>query len=173
MKLALPVAASLLLCLSATAVLAEAITARVAHVVDGDTLDVLLQGKRLRVRLVDIDAPEQKQPDGLRSRQSLIQICAGEIATLESRGRDRNGRMLAHVVCDTTDANAEQVRRGMAWVFERYAAPDSPLYRVQNEARAARRGLWSEAAPIAPWQWRRLGHSERAERRLSDTTPEH
>ena len=31
---------------------------RVAHVVDGDTLDVIVHGKRIRVRILDIDAPE-------------------------------------------------------------------------------------------------------------------
>ena len=33
-------------------------------------------------------------------------------------------------------ANAEHVRQGMAWVFEKYARPDSPLYTIQNEANA-------------------------------------
>jgi endonuclease YncB( thermonuclease family) len=37
-----------------------ALTGRVAHVVDGDTLDVIVEGKRIRVRLLDIDAPAQK-----------------------------------------------------------------------------------------------------------------
>jgi micrococcal nuclease len=37
---------------------------RVAHVVDGDTLDVIVEGKRIRVRLLDIDAPEGNQRYG-------------------------------------------------------------------------------------------------------------
>ena len=84
--------------------------------VDGDTLDVLVQGRRIRVRLVEIDAPEQDQMGGIRSRQSLISICSGELASVEPTGKDRNGRVLARVICNGTDANAEQVRRGMAWV---------------------------------------------------------
>ena len=52
------------------------------------------------------------------------------------------------------DANTEQVRRGMAWVFDRYAPPDSPLYSVQEEARATRRGLWAHNDPVPPWEWR-------------------
>jgi micrococcal nuclease len=54
---------------------AATLDGRVVHVVDGDTLDVIVQGKRIRVRILDIDAPEQKQLYGHRSRQSLIAIC--------------------------------------------------------------------------------------------------
>ena len=144
-----------ILMLSGSVAAAEHRVGRVAHVVDGDTLDIMLSGKRLRVRLVEIDAPEQGQKDGIRSRQSLIQICGGEVASLDSRGKDRNGRVLARVTCNGTDANAEQVRRGMAWVFDRYSSPNSPLYAVQEEARAARRGVWARNDPIAPWEWRR------------------
>jgi endonuclease YncB( thermonuclease family) len=56
--------------------------------------------------------------------------------------------MLAHVRCNGTDAGAEQVRQGMAWVFVRYAPADSPLYRTEEEARAARRGLWATMQPV-------------------------
>ncbi len=55
------------------------------------------------------------------------------------------------------DANVEQVRRGMAWVFDRYVT-DRSLYAVQDEARAARRGLWADPDPVPPWEWRRLKH---------------
>lgn len=53
------------------------------------------------------------------------------------------------------DANAEQVRRGMAWVFDRYVT-DRSLYAEQEEARAARRGLWADSDPIPPWEWRHM-----------------
>ena len=128
---------------------------RVVHVVDGDTLDILLSGKRLRVHLAEIDAPEQGQADGIRSRQSLVQICGGELASLETKGQDRNGRVLARVTCNGADANAEQVRRGMAWVFDLDSKPDSQLHAIQDEARAARRGLWARKDPVPPWDWRR------------------
>lgn len=50
--------------------------------------------------------------------------------------------------CDGVDANAEQVRAGMAWVFDRYVT-DRSLYAVQNEARGARRGRRHQAALAA------------------------
>jgi endonuclease YncB( thermonuclease family) len=41
----------------------------------------------------------------------------------------------------------------MAWVFDRYVK-DRSLYRLQDAARADHLGLWADATPIAPWDWR-------------------
>ena len=67
--------------------------------------------------------------------------------------KDRYGRLLGRVWGAGIDANAEQVRRGMAWVFDRYVK-DRSLYPLQDAARAARRGLWADAQPLPPWEWR-------------------
>lgn len=69
--------------------------------------------------------------------------------------------MLAHVRCNGTDAGAEQVRQGMAWVFVRYAPASSPLYAIEQEARAARRGLWATRDAVPPWEWRSRQTSNR------------
>lgn len=71
-------------------------------------------------------------------------------------GLDRYGRTVAHVRCNGIDANAEQVRTGMAWVFDRYVV-DRGLYGLQDDALAEHRGLWADAQPVVPWVWRR-GH---------------
>lgn len=128
---------------------------RVVSVHDGDTLTVLIDSRQVRVRLVGIDAPELSQAFGRRSRDSLAGMCAGTTATIDERGRDRYGRTLGRVTCHSVDANAEQVRRGMAWVFVRYAPKNTPLYRFQAEARLDGRGLWAEQHPMSPWDWRR------------------
>jgi len=122
---------------------------------DGDTLTVVIDRHQVRVRLVDIDAPELGQPFGSRSRQSLSSLCFGKVVALDVRGRDRYNRTLARVTCGGADANSEQVRRGYAWTFIRYVRPDSPLFAIEREARAAHRGLWQDPAPVAPWDWRR------------------
>lgn len=46
------------------------------------------------------------------------------------------------------------VRRGMAWVYVRYAAKGSPLYGLQAEAQSEHQGLWADPRPVAPWEWR-------------------
>ena len=141
------------LLLSASPATAD-VRGKVVSIQDGDTLTVLVDRRQVRVRLSDIDAPELKQPFGTRARQSLSEMCFGKVATLAMRGRDRYQRSLAQVTCDGRDANAEQVRRGYAWTFVRYAPRDSPLFTLEREAKAAHRGLWADPAPVAPWEWR-------------------
>jgi endonuclease YncB( thermonuclease family) len=106
------------------------------------------------VRLSEIDAPERGQPWGDRSRQHLTNLCFKRHAVVREEGRDRYGRMVARVVCDGADANAAQLQAGMAWVFDRYVT-DRSLYAVQDEARGAKRGLWADAVPVPPWEWRK------------------
>jgi endonuclease YncB( thermonuclease family) len=147
---------SLLLFALAQPAWAEAITGKVVRVSDGDTLTVLVERKQVKVRLIEIDAPESKQAFGERSRKSLGEMCAGQLATVRysARGKyDKYGRVLGRVECQGLDASAEQVRRGMAWVYDRYVT-DRSLYALQNEARAAHAGLWADKTPTAPWAWR-------------------
>ncbi len=153
---ALRLRAAFLICLACCpAATAAEWRAQVIRIVDGDTLTVLVDDNQVKIRLVEIDAPESKQPFGTRSRQSLSDLCFGRSALVHEVGRDRYGRTLARVECNGIDANAEQVRRGMAWVFDRYAPSDSALYDVQRKAQRERTGLWSDPAPVSPWEWRR------------------
>lgn len=132
---------------------ASTFDAPVVRVIDGDSLTVLVDRQHMRVRLKEIGAPELKQAFGERSRQSLTDMCAAKRARVTWTEKDRNGRLLARVWCGEVDANAEQVRRGMAWVFDRYVK-DRGLYPLQERVRARRLGLWADAAPISPWQCR-------------------
>jgi endonuclease YncB( thermonuclease family) len=75
--------------------------------------------------------------------------------------KDRNSRILGRVWCSGIDANAEQVRRGMAWVFDRYVK-DRNLYQVQDMARAQRVSLWADAEATPPWRWREINKASRA-----------
>ena len=132
---------------------AEEFSGAVVRVVDGDSLIVEFHGQQVRVRLKEIDAPESTQLFGKASRESLTQICAKKTARVSWTQLDRNGRTLGRVWCDGIDANAEQVRRGMAWVFDRYVT-DQTLYPLQDAARRELLGLWSDIAAIPPWEWR-------------------
>jgi endonuclease YncB( thermonuclease family) len=132
----------------------ESLTGRVVGITDGDTITVLVERQQLKVQLANIDAPESRQAFGARSRQALSDLCFQKDARLETQGQDLSGRRIATVFCAGRDAGAEQVWQGMAWVLDRYARPDSPLYLLQAQAKAARRGLWSDPNPTPPWKWR-------------------
>ncbi|OGS01249.1 MAG: hypothetical protein A3G41_05850 [Elusimicrobia bacterium RIFCSPLOWO2_12_FULL_59_9] len=143
------------LLLGACVGLAAEISGIVTDVHDGDTITLANAQYTYRIRLADIDAPELAQERGKDSRTALFHLCALKQATAETQGEDRFGRTLATVTCAGANANAEQVRRGWAWVFVRYAREDSPLYALERDARLDRRGLWADDAPVPPWEWRR------------------
>jgi len=126
----------------------------VVGVADGDTLTLRVDGKNVRVRLDGVDAPELNQPYGKSARRSLARLCRGKNATVVERGKDDEGRILGSVRCDDVDANAEQVRLGMAWVHLRYVPFGSPLYEAETNARLRKVGLWRGSEPVPPWEWR-------------------
>lgn len=133
---------------------ADRLEGRVVSIADGDTLTVLHEREPMKIRLAEIDAPEKAQPFGARSKQALSDLCFGKQAEIVPQTKDRYGRTVARVRCAGQDASEQLVRSGMAWVFDRYVT-DRSLYSLQDEARALRRGLWVDAEPIPPWQWRK------------------
>ena len=127
----------------------------VVGIADGDTLTVLCNGnEQVKIRLAEIDAPERKQPFGNRSKQSLSSMCFLKQAEIKPQTKDRYGRTVARVICDGADANEEKVKRGMAWVYDRYVR-DRSLYAIQDKARASKVGLWADDKPVKPWKYRR------------------
>jgi endonuclease YncB( thermonuclease family) len=136
---------------------------------DGDTLTVLVETRRVKVRIKSIDAPEKGQPFAQESKQSLAMTAFQKRARLECHKKDQYGRSVCKVWlqpsdCPTCgqilDVGHEQVIAGMAWWFRKYiqeqTLEDRSRYEsADNEARLRKRGLWSDPAPIPPWEWRR------------------
>ena len=114
----------------------------VIGITDGDTLTARCGDKTHKVRLAQIDAPERGKPFYKRSKQSLSDLCYRKQAKLLVTGKSYK-RIVAAVNCEGRSASFEQVRRGMAWVWGRYANNDPVLYDAQEAARQAKRGLWS------------------------------
>lgn len=137
--------------------LVVALACFVVGIADGDTLtarcDMSEGMTTVTVRLAEIDAPEKGQAFGSRSRQHLADTCLRRAAIVRPQTTDRYGRTVARVECEGVDASTEQLRAGMAWVFDRYVT-DRDLYAVQQEARNERRGLWADGEPVPPWEWR-------------------
>jgi endonuclease YncB( thermonuclease family) len=141
---------------AAHAAAAEPISGKVVAVGDGDSLTIADDaGKKRRVRLAQIDAPEYKQAFGAASRKSLASLCLRKPATVEVVETDTYGRVIGKVTCAGVDANVEQVRRGMAWVVARNTLPNSPLPEMEANARLRAIGLWAGEKPEPPWEWRK------------------
>jgi endonuclease YncB( thermonuclease family) len=140
----------------------------VVGVTDGDTLTARCGRsgayEQIKVRIAAIDAPEKAQPYGQRSRQALSRLCYAEKALVTERDTDRYGRTVADVRCNGQDAGSRMVAEGWAWVydFNKIATQrGGGLFRLQDEARAQRLGLWADPQPTPPWAWRREQRDER------------
>lgn len=135
----------------------------VVGVLDGDTIDVLVERQPVRVRLAQIDAPEKRQAFGTRSRQTLANLVFRQSVRVAEEGRDRYGRVIGTVYVGDVDVNAQMVREGMAWVYRKYAK-DRGLYELERQAQANRSGLWVDPEPVPPWEYRRSKRKHAATR---------
>jgi endonuclease YncB( thermonuclease family) len=125
------------------------------RVIDGDTFEAKVQGVVMRFRLAEIDAPESDQPYGDKSKSELQSLLAGKELVLVPSDTDRYGRTIAFVWVERMCINKEVVRRGAAWFYDEFSYSDA-LYRVEEQARASRAGLWalSPNLRVPPHQWR-------------------
>lgn len=134
---------------------------KVIRVLDGDTIEIktlpakiVVYEVPIRVRLINIDAPEKKQPFGRWSTSQLKTLVAGKQVTVSYSHKDRYGRIIGHVfTTNGTDASRFMVQSGAAWVYERYNVDES-LPALQRVAQEQKRGLWADANPVPPWEWR-------------------
>lgn len=145
-----------LVALAALANAAQPFSGPVVGIVDGDTIKVMHEGRPISIRLDQIDTPELKQPFGSAAKRFTGELAFGKFVTVTPKSRDRWGRIVAEVTLpDGRVLNHEIVQAGMGWVFERYSR-DASYFELQDEAKAAKRGLWADGAePIAPWVWRK------------------
>lgn len=137
----------------------------VVRVIDGDTIDVLIEKRPVRVRLADIDAPERGQAFGEKSRQYLADIVFRQRVRVVEKQTDRYGRTLGMVyvrqcapvaACWDMLVNAQMIAGGMAWAYRFHDRPSSAeMAQLEQKARRQRIGLWSDPNAVEPWQWRR------------------
>jgi endonuclease YncB( thermonuclease family) len=136
---------------------------RVVGVSDGDTITVLDDAKtQHKIRFAGIDAPEKGQAFGERSKQSLSALVFQKRVEARCHKKDRYGREVCAVFVSLRDVGLEQIRQGMAWHYKEYqheqTTQDRLVYRDEEEnAKARRVGLWKDAKPVPPWEWRKLG----------------
>lgn len=144
-------ALALLLALAGSAVPAP--PARVARVLDGDTV-VLDFGER--VRYLGINAPEAGERHAAEATARNATLVLGRTVTLETDTelRDHYGRMLAFVHVGGTSVSATLVQEGLAHVL--LIPPNGmhaeALLALQREAQAARRGIWGPAGIRGPFK---------------------
>jgi micrococcal nuclease len=138
----------------------EGQAAQVVNVVDGDTIDVLIDGQELRVRYIGIDTPETVHPSkpvdffGPEASSKNKELVDGKEVVLfkDVSDTDRYGRLLRFIIVDGVFVNYEMVRQGYANA-SRYP-PDvacaDTFSQAEREARETGVGLWGEQPTTDP-----------------------
>lgn len=117
---------------------------RATKIADGDTLSVkTAEGKGIRVRVAEIDAPEKGDPFSKRSREALNDMVWNRDLAIRLYDIDSYGRMVGHVFVGDTDVGRELVRSGLAVVYCRYST-DPSLKVLEQKAREQAVGIWSQ-----------------------------
>jgi len=146
------------------------IPATVTRIIDGDTIEVSLQGKTEKVRLIGVDTPETKHPDkpvqpyGPEAANYTEKQLAGEKIFLEKdvSERDKYGRLLAYVwLAEPAGLTEAQMRINMfnsrlllAGYAQLMTIPPDVKYvdwftKFQIEARQSKKGLWGMSSSTA------------------------
>src|SRR5262245_39299646 len=100
----------------------ESFQAFVAGVSDGETITVVdSENVHHKVRLTAIDSPEKEQPYHLVAKINCSTLCYRKRVDVFQTGTDRDGRMLAFVIVDGVNLNAEMLRTGLAWHYDYYS----------------------------------------------------
>lgn len=124
-------------------------TASVVRVIDGDTIEVKLEGKIERVRYLMIDTPEMDAKDprpGELAKEFNEKLVEGKTVQLtrDTNDRDDFGRLLRFVSVDDTSINLDLVENGYATTFIR--PPDTKcsdeFTHAMLAAYNARIGIW-------------------------------
>ncbi len=133
---------------------------KVVAVADGDTITVLdSTNTQHKIRLAGIDAPEKKMPFGQASKSHLSDKVFGREARLQCGKTDKYKREVCVVYVNGQDTNLSQLNAGMAWWYRKYQREQTERQRADYEAaeavaRSGRVGLWHDADPVPPWEWR-------------------
>lgn len=134
---------------------------KVVSVADGDTITVLDHNKtQHKIRLLGIDAPEKSQAFGEKSKQALAEMVHGQTVEVAYNKRDKYGRIVGKVLLGSEDVCHQQIKSGLAWHYKKYQGEQSPEDRSaysdsERTAQSQNVGLWADAQPLAPWDYRK------------------
>jgi endonuclease YncB( thermonuclease family) len=165
--------------LFATAAVAATLHVKVTEVQSGNTLVVSNTSRALKIRLKGIAPPEAGQPFSDVAREHLKMLTLDKAVVLDYTSLS-DGYFEAKISLNGIDVGSQMLRDGAAWYEPNKAhaltKADRELYAAcEKAARDEKRGLWSDGAAVAPWEFReakRVGaakqdETERKSKRLN------
>ncbi|GAB3819579.1 hypothetical protein GCM10028895_18210 [Pontibacter rugosus] len=135
---------------------------KVIGIKDGDTIELLQNGQPVTVRLYGVDTPEKTQAYGQKAKQFTSDLVFDKHVRLIVENKDRYGRTVGTILLpDGRSLNEELVKNGYAWHYKAYSN-DKNLANAEADARRFKRGLWQDANPVAPWDYRKEKNQQEA-----------
>lgn len=117
---------------------ASSFTGKLVKVLDGDTVEVLHNGKAERIRLAQIDCPEKNQPFSQTAKRYVLDVAAHKIVTVQVETVDRYGRTVGEVFLpDGSNLNKQIVGAGFAWQYKKYSK-DTEYSDLEKSAKGER-----------------------------------
>ena len=130
------------------------------RVSDGDTLWVRLdpatqaeRARPIKLRLQGLDAPERCQPGGPQAQAALESRVLHRRVQVTTRATDDYGRRIGQLWLHGEDVGTWMVLHGHAW-SQRYRRSAGPYAAQEQQARAARRGVFAPGDALEPWVFR-------------------
>lgn len=148
-----------MLILTSSFVLADTFICRCIKVYDGDTIEVKYEDEVMDLRLDGIDCPEESQDFHKEAKQLTSNMVLGKDILVEIISSDQYGRYVSRITSGYKDLSLELVKSGLAWHYKRYSS-DENLASAENAAKAKKKGIWSMAAPIPPWDFRQKSFNQ-------------
>jgi endonuclease YncB( thermonuclease family) len=137
---------------------AATFSAKVLWIIDGDSIVVLKNQKRIEVRLYGIDSPEWNQEFSKQARSCLSKAVSGKNVLVVPYYYDAYGRLVAEIESNGRNINGYLAAKGCAWVYPHFCKQEicDDWYKKQRQAKRDRSGLWKEENPVSPWIWKRM-----------------
>ena len=131
-------------------------------ILDGDSIIVVFNNKKIPIELDGIDCPELEQEFGKEAAEFTTSFVYKKKLTVDIRNYDENDRMIGRVAMDGRDLSLSLIEEGLAW-YVKEKNSDKQLGKAQKKAKKEKKGLWKQSKPTPPWTFRDV------QQRLKDT----
>ena len=139
--------ALLLLASLVTVIPAANLKGKVVGVKDGNSIEILSEGKVIGIKLFGIDCPERDNTSGKIARHFVAEQAFMNEVQVEITGTESNGNFIGKVfTADGKNLSSELLKHGLAWWDSQSSPDEEALARLEKQAREAFKGIWGATA---------------------------
>lgn len=137
----------------------DLVEGRAVSAENGDTITVRSGQRMYQVKLQAIDAPDLGQPRFEDAKRALSKLIRGKDVRVVVHAMGSSGVVVGTVYSKGRDVGLTLLEKGLAWHYKRFPYQQSAASRktysdAESSASAARAGIWADASPTPPWEFR-------------------